>query len=173
METLLKAQRVLSCQGEDYDSDRDGINTKSGWLDLRSCEITSWPAEKLPTMITRSDYRRVDPQESLWEETLKEYLPEEEIRHFIQRAVGMSLSGRITERAFFQLTGPKSCGKSSVLELIRYALGDYAAAVPKNIIQGRWGEVSPFDLIVLKGLRMAIIPEPKAIACGMSTPSRC
>lgn len=162
VETLLKAQPVLSTVGEDYDSDRDGLNTRSGWLDLRTGEIDQWPADKLATKITRADFTECDPEVSAWEQTLAEYLPDEDIRKFFQRAVGMSLSGRITERAFFQLTGPKSCGKSSVLELIRYALGDYAAAVPKNIIQSRWGEASPFDLIVLKGLRMAIIPEPKS-----------
>ena len=43
---------------------------------------------------------------------------------FLQKAVGLSLSADVSEKAVFCLFGPTDAGKTTFLNGVRYALGD-------------------------------------------------
>jgi P4 family phage/plasmid primase-like protien len=57
---------------------------------------------------------------------LEEVLPDPEVRAYIQRAAGLSLTGFTGEHALFLLYGTGRNGKSSLVDTLRYVLGDYA-----------------------------------------------
>ena len=57
---------------------------------------------------------------------LEEVLPDPEVRAYIQRVAGLSLTGFTGEHALFLLYGTGRNGKSTLVDILRYVLGDYA-----------------------------------------------
>lgn len=53
-----------------------------------------------------------------------------ELREFVQRAAGYSLTASNREEVLFLLVGVGANGKTKFLEIIRHVLGDYARATP-------------------------------------------
>jgi len=56
---------------------------------------------------------------------------------FLQRAIGYALTGRTDEQVFFILYGTGSNGKSTLLEVLRALLNDYAQQAPAEMLMAR------------------------------------
>ena len=79
---------------------------------------------------------------------------------FIQRAVGYSLTGATDEQCLFFLHGSGSNGKSTLLNVIRELLGDYALQCPAETLMVKQGGGSiPNDIARLRGARMVATSE--------------
>lgn len=65
----------------------------------------------------------------LWQEYLDMFLPNEELRHFIQKVMGHLLIGENPEKLLIFAYGPRDTGKSTMLTGIRSALGDYYGTI--------------------------------------------
>jgi P4 family phage/plasmid primase-like protien len=70
-----------------------------------------------------------------WDDFLEKFLPDEEIRSWVQKAIGYSLFGGNPERKFFIAKGETSTGKSTFLEAIGSALGEYASSFNLNLFR--------------------------------------
>ena len=83
--------------------------------------------------------------------------PDPEVRAFVQRAFGYSITGSVSEEALFIMYGGAGMGKNTLLEPILKALGSYAAnAAPDLLTRKRAGsEAIPTDVADLMGLRLA------------------
>ena len=63
-----------------------------------------------------------------------------ELINFLQRAVGYSLTGHVSEQCLFILVGTGANGKSTFLRVLQCLLGDYAGTVPmQTLMQQRHG----------------------------------
>lgn len=71
----------------------------------------------------------------LWSDYLELFLPSGELRRFVQKVFGYCLLGRNTERLGVFLYGDTSTGKSTILNAVMAALGDYAAPVEMSIFK--------------------------------------
>ena len=72
---------------------------------------------------------------------------DEELIAFIQRAAGYSLTGMTGEQVLFFLYGTGRNGKTTLLNALAYAMGDYAAtARPETFMVKRHGEGATNDL---------------------------
>ena len=79
---------------------------------------------------------------------------------FIQRAVGYSLTGATDEQCLFFLHGSGSNGKSTLLNVIKELLGDYALQCPAETLMVKPGGGSiPNDIARLRGARMVATSE--------------
>lgn len=86
-------------------------------------------------------------------------LPSEELRGFVQRAVGYSATGDTSEQCMFIHHGPGANGKSTFQETVAAALGDYAMRTPtETLLVKRAGGV-PNDVARLKGARFVTASE--------------
>ena len=65
---------------------------------------------------------------------LQEKIPDGAARHWLQLAVGYSATGYTTEDQLVFVYGPTSTGKSTFIETISKALGDYASTIPSDIV---------------------------------------
>ena len=66
---------------------------------------------------------------------LAQILPDPEVRDFVLRAVGYSLTGEVSEQIIFIEYGTGSNGKSTLKELLLKVLGDHAMpAAPKMLL---------------------------------------
>jgi putative DNA primase/helicase len=67
-------------------------------------------------------------------------VPDPEVRAFLQRAVGYSLTGRTDAEVLFMIQGPGATGKTTFLEAIKAVLGDYAVTADPDTFLKRIGD---------------------------------
>jgi putative DNA primase/helicase len=79
-----------------------------------------------------------------------------ELAEYIQKAVGLTLTGITSERVLFFVYGKSgSNGKSTLVNLIRDMLGDYGCHTPtETLLTKNYDNAIPADLARLEGARM-------------------
>jgi putative DNA primase/helicase len=143
---------------EDLDRDGELLNTVSGTLHLPTDMLLPHLQEDLISKITGTYYDR-EAEAPEWGAFLARILPDPAVRDFVQRAVGYSLSGRVSEQCFFLLHGRGSNGKTTFLRALGAALGDYAVTTRPETFMARDGDAIPNDLAALAGARFVISSE--------------
>ena len=81
---------------------------------------------------------------------------DEDLKKYVMQALGFSLTGSVREHVFFFCYGTGANGKGTLLNLAMEMMGDYAAATPEGLLMARQGDKHLAELIMLKGLRMAV-----------------
>ena len=78
---------------------------------------------------------------------------------FLQRAVGYSLTGHVSEQCLFILIGTGANGKSTFLNVLQSLIGDYAGTIPmQSLMDQRYGAQTN-DLAYLVGKRLVVASE--------------
>jgi len=112
---------------EELDRDRWVLNCLNGTVDLvGDGELMEHRREDLITKVAPVEY---DPaaRSEVWERCLKTITGSDaELERFLQRAAGYSITGDVSEEVLFFVHGPAASGKSTFLEALKSALGDYA-----------------------------------------------
>jgi putative DNA primase/helicase len=136
----------------------DLLNTEAGTIDLRTGELREHRREDLITKIAPVEY---DPGAAApaWDAFLERVLPSEELRGFVQRAVGYSATGDTSEQCMFINHGTGANGKSTFQETAAAALGDYAMRTPTETLLAKRSDGVPNDVARLKGARFVSASE--------------
>lgn len=89
------------------------------------------------------------------------FLNDQEIIHYVQKAVGYSLTGDMTEQCLFMLWGGGANGKSTFVKAIEDIMGSYAISINgETLMETRGGNDGPRgDLAALMNKRVAIASE--------------
>src|SRR5215213_9907646 len=143
---------------DELDASPDLLNTESGTIDLRTGELREHRREDLITKIAPTKYRP-DAAAPTWEAFLERVLPGEDLRAFVQRAVGYSATGDTSEQCIFINHGGGANGKSTFQEAIAAALGDYAMRAPTEMLLAKRSDGVPNDVARLKGARFVSASE--------------
>jgi P4 family phage/plasmid primase-like protien len=78
-----------------------------------------------------------------------------ELIDFIQRAIGYSLTGATSEQVIFLLWGSGANGKSTLLEVLRFLLGDYSRQIQaESLMLRKFDNGQTNDIAALKGSRL-------------------
>lgn len=123
---------------DDFDSDPNLIGLPGGevlnLLDLKKGEDYVRRGRQ-SDLITRSTQVPLVPnaKSDAWQEFLQDFLPDKEIRRFVQKALGYSLIAGNPDKKIVFLFGPSNTGKTTILESLANAMGDYAG--PMNAIK--------------------------------------
>lgn len=146
------------------------LNVANGTVDLRTGELSPHRPEDLVTKLAPVEYEPGAHSE-LWETFLKRVLPDIETWTFFQRAVGYSLVGEAREEVLFFVYGPTAAGKSTALEAVKAALGDYALTSDFETFLARREVGGPrSDIARLAGARLVTsieVEEGKRLAEGL------
>ena len=114
-------------------------------------------------LVTKAVRCHFDPQADCpeFKKFLRQIFAENEaVISFVQRAVGYSLSGHVSEQCLFILVGKGSNGKSTLLNVLQHVLGDYAATTPaQTLMVNRHGSEQTNDLAKLVGIRFVTAAE--------------
>ncbi|MCX2934044.1 phage/plasmid primase, P4 family [Mycobacterium sp. CVI_P3] len=141
----------------DLDADAHLLNVANGTLDLHTHELRPHdPAQRI-TKICRGAYHP-DAQSQLWQAFLTRVLPDDDVRGFLQRLVGIGLLGEVREHVLPILTGTGANGKSVFDKAIRHTLGDYAATAEPDLFMHRDG-AHPTGEMDLRGVRWTVVSE--------------
>ncbi len=146
----------------ELDTDPWLLNCLNGTLDLRTGRLR--PPQRTDGM-TRLVPVIYDPdaQAPTWQTFLARIFPgDPDIRSFIQRCVGYSLTGITTERVIFILWGGGANGKTTFLEAIFHLLGEYALRTPTETFMVRRAGSVPNDIARLQGARFVVASESEA-----------
>lgn len=168
MVDLARSEPGISILPEDLDRDPWLLNCPNGTLDLRTGKLRPHRREDLLTQVTAANY---DPAatSARWKAVVDHALGgDPELKTFFQRAAGYSLCGLTSEEKLFMPIGPTRTGKSTIVQSIRKALGDYARVAdfeafiaqknpggPKNEIARLAGARFVVSVEVDKGRRLA------------------
>ena len=155
MVSLAESEEPLIARVEQLDVDPMLFNAQNGSVDLRTGELRSHRREDMHTKLAPVAF---DPEARCptFEQFLAEVVPDEEVRLYLQMAVGYSLTGDTREQCLFILEGSGANGKSVFLETASTLLGDYARHVdPSTFMDGR-GRGVRSDLARLRGARFVV-----------------
>lgn len=154
---LAAALEPFAAAVADLDADAHLINVANGTLDLRTLELRPHrPADRI-TKVCRGAYRP-EAGSPRWDAFLTRVLPDDDVRAFLQRLVGVGLLGEVREHVLPILTGVGANGKSVFDKAIRYMLGDYSLTAEPDLFMHREG-AHPTGEMDLRGVRWAVVSE--------------
>lgn len=121
-------------QLKDLDADPYLLNLPNGTFDLRTNALREHDPTDRITRITRASYNP-SATNATWAEHLQYFLPDGEVRDFLQRFFGYALLGKVTEHIMLICYGPLGAnGKGTTDRAIQFTLGDYATSADQNLL---------------------------------------
>lgn len=154
---------------KDLDASPWLLNCQNGTLDLRTGKLLEHRREDLLTKIVPVAY---DPKATCpaWGKFLERVLPDAEVRSYVQRATGYSLTGSVGEQCLFFFYGEGANGKSTFLHAIRCLMGDYGQQASSDLLVAKPGVQIPNDVAALRGARFVAtieVEDGKRMAEGL------
>lgn len=152
--------RVPVLHGE-FDQDKTLLNTSNGYVDLSSGILYEHDIKKMFSQQADVDYTdNIDCPE--WSEFLDQIFDnDQELIHYIQKAVGYSATGSIKEQVMFILYGNGRNGKSIFIDTISDILGTYAKSMQADSIMVRQNSSGAnSDIARLESARLVTSSEP-------------
>lgn len=145
----------------DFDIDKDLLNTKTGIIKLSTREVIEHNPEFYQSKLSNTSLSYDKPER--WLQFMDEIFgKDEELKLFIQKAVGYSLTGSTEEQVMFFCYGTGQNGKSIFLNTITDIMGSYASSTqPETILMrsSSTGQANS-DIARLKGARFVTSVEP-------------
>lgn len=161
--TLAMASNIpgMSVDPTDLDPDPYVLNTRDGQLVNL---ITGHPRAAEPqdfcTQVAGTTHipGATRPE---WDSFLEHLFPDEDLRRYVQRAAGYSLTGNTDEEVMFLVVGPAKTGKNTFMEALLAAMGGYAAMAAPALLNWRRNSADavPTDLADLQGRRLVWVNE--------------
>ncbi len=145
-----------------HELDRDPwlLNCKNGTINLKTGELYKHRKEDFISLISPVEYQNPPNREAqrVWTSFLERILPDPDVRDFVQRAAGYSITGDTSEEKLFFPYGPPATGKSTFLCALQAALGDYAATADFEtfLVRNRAGSGPRNDIARLAKKRLVI-----------------
>jgi putative DNA primase/helicase len=152
IERFAQADRAFAVTSEIWDSDPWLLNTRAGVVDLKTGRVRQHDPADLITKIAP-----VAPSGSAptWLAFLDRVTGgDQELVDYLQRVAGYCLTGSTQEHALFFLYGTGANGKSTFLNAITRALGDYHRTAPIETFTSSNTDRHPTDLAGLRGARL-------------------
>jgi putative DNA primase/helicase len=169
---LRLAQPELAVSPDELDTDPDLLSLDNGILHLPSGQLTPHDPARF---ITKLAPVRFDPHAECprFLDFLERILGFDDsaaadnvrairLMHYLQVALGYSLTGWTREKAVFIPYGEKNAGKSTLLATIRELLGDYSAQISVESLMAAGPKTDPntqADLADLRGARFVVTSE--------------
>ncbi len=155
---MLKMSEEIKADEELLDQGRYLFNVTNGTIDIETGKCTRPnPADYL-TKQSRFIYDR-NAGCPTWEKFLMQIMDNDAaLIRFIQKAVGYSLTGDVSEQCLFILWGTGANGKSTFLNVLQHMFADYAGSTGTETFMKKSSEQSN-DIARLRGLRFVTTSE--------------
>lgn len=152
------------------DADEWLLNCENGMVDLRTGQLRDHQREDLCSKMATARYVQ-GATHPAWDKLLADSTDgDADLQTFLQRAAGYSICGATSEEVLLFVSGPAATGKSTFIEAIRAALGDYAITADfSTFIEQRGGGVRN-DIARLHGARLVTsveVSDGQTMAAGL------
>ena len=161
---LTDARSIAPASLSDFDRDKFLLNCQNGTLNLKTFDLQPHNAADLITKMARVKYD-VRAKCARWDKFIDEVMDGDgATAAYLQKALGLALTGSMEYEQFYILYGQKSRnGKSTLTETIAHILADYAVTAQPQTFSRRSsdGAAPSPDVARLKGARLINMPEPE------------
>ena len=162
MVSLGRSEIGIPVQPDELDVDPWLLNVENGTIDLKTGELRPHRRDSLITKLAPVQYNP-DATCPRWFAFLDQIMDgREDLIHFLQRAVGYSLTGDTSEQVMFILHGLGANGKTTLVTVVRTTFGDYAQTTRTEALLIRHQDSIPNDIARLQGVRMVTAVEAEA-----------
>lgn len=159
--TLASTEERVVVTPDALDADPFLLNCPNGVLDLRTGELITHDPLMLLTKMTGAGYRP-GVQGTEFPKFLADVQPDRGMREFLARLLGHALEGRVTEHVLPIFHGDGGNGKSTLINAVVAALGDYGGPADPDLLTARTFDAHPTGVADLCGLRLAVLHEGDA-----------
>jgi putative DNA primase/helicase len=163
---VLKALPGVTVRPDFFDRDTYLLNCRNGTVNLKDGKLYPHRREDFITKVISIDFdEKASPSNFFgcpqWLKFLDQtFGVESEVIPYIQRCFGYALTGDMSEQCFFILHGEGANGKSTLLETIKYVLGEYGKkAAPDTFMEKKGDASAGYELESLVGARFVIADE--------------
>jgi len=152
---LAQSEPIFACAPDRFDRDPWALNVLNGTIDLHTGVLQPHNPQDYMTKLAPVHY---DPHAR--SDLLDRYIAEATdgdlaLAQYLQRAIGYSLTGDVSEEAFFMVLGPAATGKTTLIESLLAILGDYGRKTGfATFLQQRNPDGPRPDLAALRGVRL-------------------
>jgi len=166
MIALAQSERDMAVANmSQLDSDPWLLNVENGVVDLKTGALLDHDPRMLQTKICNGMFLR-GASCPKWEKFLDEiFCGDKDLIGYVQRALGYSLTGLVTEEVMFFMFGFGANGKSVFINTIINILADYAMTAPASMLALRRnddkGRASP-EMARMVGSRFAVANETQS-----------
>lgn len=150
---LHQAQSELPVKVEVFDADPLALNCDNGIIDLRTGELRPHDRKAMHTKLAPVAYvpSATAPK---WEAFLERIFDADgSLIRFVQKAVGYTLTGDVSEQVLFILHGTGANGKSVFLKTLAALVADYGQAVRTETLMLKHHVGVSNDIAALRGAR--------------------
>jgi len=133
----------------------------NGTIDLKTGTLRPHSPDDLITKLAPVEF---DPKAKSprWERFISEIMDRyPQLVSFLHRVLGYALTGAAKEQIWVFLWGKGANGKTTLLSILAFVLGDYAVNTPAETFLESSGERIRNDLARLRGARLVTSSEPK------------
>jgi len=153
MAFLAQSDERIVARLSDFDRNPFLLNTPTGTVDLHSGRVRVHDRSDFITRITAVPFDP-DARCDRWERFLREiFSGKADVVDFTHRALGYSLTGDTREEVMFIAHGQGANGKSTLLETMKRALGDYSTTCDPDSLLARNRKDATNDVARLAGAR--------------------
>ena len=160
MLALARSEVGIAARGEDFDAKPWLLNVANGTLDLRTGNLRKHdPGDKLTKLIDVDYYP--DATAPTWAAFLDRVQPDADVRTFLQRYTGYSLTGDTSEQCLTFMYGSGRNGKSVYADLMLRLLGGYGLKMSTETLteMRRQAGAATEDVARLHGKRLYVASE--------------
>lgn len=161
MVSLARSEKGIAVPADAFDTRPWELNCPNGVVDLRTGSLQNHDPAAMHSQCTRA---RFDPEAKAerWTAFLALVLPDAAVRRYVHKLLGASLVGHpLPDDSFPFVFGPGGTGKSTLLEPVLAALGDYGRLAPANLLVAKrpGGGDQTYDIAALRGKRFVLASE--------------
>ncbi len=149
--------RPLAVAAAALDADPYLFNCTNGTLDLRTGALRGHDPDDLITKRAGCELSET-ANGPTFDKFIGEILPDEAVRSFVQRLMGYAMLGKTVEHVLPLFVGVGANGKTTLIEVLKAAFGDYAIAAEPELLVER-DHAHPTGQADLQGVRLAVTTE--------------
>jgi putative DNA primase/helicase len=157
--SVVRAIPGFTVSTEELNPVRRLVNLRNGVLDLENGEMRPHDPSFMMTQMMGASF---DPEAQCprFDDFMARVLPDEDMRRYVQRALGYTLLGEADQRCLFLIHGPSGTGKSTLMEIMEMVFGDYGMAAPTGTFRAGGRDGGPLnDLHTIRGCRFVSTSE--------------
>jgi putative DNA primase/helicase len=156
---LARSEEGVPIQPVEMDANPWLLNVANGTLDLHTGTLGPHERSHLITRLIDTDYTP-DATCARWTAFLEQiFAGDQALIGYVQRLVGYSLTGSTREQIVIIAYGTGSNGKSTLLNVLRHLLGDYAREANSDSFMDKRGDAIREDIADLDGARFVAASE--------------
>lgn len=160
LEAMLKiaeTEEEVAIAPSQLDADPYLLNVTNGTVDLRTGKLRPHDPDDLLTKMGGAAYHS-EAEAPEFVKFLERIQPDQSMRDFLARLLGHALLGKVVEHILAIFYGIGANGKTTLVEAVAAAFGDYADVIEPGLLIDR-GDAHPTGTSDLFGLRLAITHE--------------